>query len=61
MLGLGYSIGTGPQGITAEVIVVRSFDELKARRSEVLFIKACILYMMRNYSKIFKLWLADIT
>jgi hypothetical protein len=55
MLGLGYSIGTGPQGITAEVIVVRSFDELKARRSEVLFIKACILYMMRNYSKIFKL------
>ncbi|XP_060604455.1 carboxypeptidase Q-like [Ruditapes philippinarum] len=35
MLGLGYSIGTGPQGITAEVIVVRSFDELKARRSEV--------------------------
>lgn len=35
MLGLGYSIGTGPQGITADVIVVKTFDELQARAAEV--------------------------
>lgn len=35
MLGLGYSIGTGPEGIQAEVIVVRTFDELEARAKEV--------------------------
>lgn len=35
MLGMGNSVGTGPGGITAGVIVVASFDELKARASEV--------------------------
>ncbi|CAF5058698.1 unnamed protein product, partial [Rotaria sp. Silwood1] len=31
MLGLGNSVGTGPKGIQAPVLVVRSFDELNVR------------------------------
>jgi carboxypeptidase Q len=34
MLGLGNSVGTGPKGIQAPVLVVRSFDELTARCDE---------------------------
>lgn len=35
MLGLGNSVGTGPGGITGDVVVVSSFDELDARAAEV--------------------------
>lgn len=34
ILGLGSSVGTSPEGIQAEVLVVQSFDELKSRGSE---------------------------
>ena len=35
MIGLGGSIGTQPRGITGPVLVVNSFDDLKARAAEV--------------------------
>ncbi|XP_055956718.1 carboxypeptidase Q-like [Patella vulgata] len=34
MLGLGSSIGTPPEGIEAEVLVVRTFDELKRKSDQ---------------------------
>lgn len=34
-LALGNSMGSGPQGVTAEVVAVASFDELEKRKDEV--------------------------
>ena len=35
VLALGNSVGTGPQGVTAPVLLINSFDELEQRKSEV--------------------------
>jgi carboxypeptidase Q len=34
MLGLGGSVGTGPEGITAEVLIVDSFEDLKTKADQ---------------------------
>lgn len=36
MLGLGDSVGTAPEGIRADVVVVTSFDDLANKSSQVL-------------------------
>jgi carboxypeptidase Q len=35
MLGLGNSVGTGPEGITADVLVIKSFEDLDKRSADV--------------------------
>jgi carboxypeptidase Q len=35
MLGLGNSVGTPPEGLESELVIVKSFDELEARAAEV--------------------------
>jgi carboxypeptidase Q len=53
MLGLGNSVGTGPDGIEADVLVVKTFEELTARGSEakgkiVLFNAPYVSYGQTN-------------
>lgn len=38
ILGLGLSPGTDPEGITGEILLVKDFDELQQRASEVKII-----------------------
>ncbi|CAN8020634.1 unnamed protein product [Ixodes persulcatus] len=47
MLGLGGSVGTWPWGITASVLVVKSFDELRANAAKA---KGKIVVFNENYS-----------
>lgn len=35
ILGLGLSPGTDPEGITGEILIVKDFDELQQKASEV--------------------------
>ena len=35
MLGLGNSVGTGPEGVTADVIVIKNFEDLDKRAADV--------------------------
>ncbi|XP_012941770.1 carboxypeptidase Q [Aplysia californica] len=51
MLGLGYSVGTPKEGITAQAIVVRSFDELKARATEAKGKIVVFNQIWENYSQ----------
>lgn len=45
LLGLGTSVGTSPEGITAEAIIVNNFDELDKKKNEV-----CFSYLFTNNS-----------
>lgn len=51
ILGLGSSIGTPPEGITAEVLVVTSFDELQRRAPEAKGKIVVYNQLYANYSK----------
>lgn len=46
MLGLGSSIGTPSEGVTADVLVVTSFDDLKAKASKVCMVEGGHLFVL---------------
>ena len=51
ILGLGNSVGTNGSELTGDVIVVKTFDELKSRRNEVKG-KIVVFNMESKYSKV---------
>lgn len=51
MLGLGSSIGTPPEGVTADVLVVTSFDDLKAKASKVCMVEGAHLFVLVHLDK----------
>lgn len=50
ILALGNSVGTGPKGITAPVMLVNSFDELERRKDEV---KGKIVFYNYKFNPLF--------
>lgn len=55
ILGLGTSIGTAPEGLQAEVLVVKSFDELNAKAKLVFSyaLSSCLLLLVLLILSIF--------
>ena len=54
MLGLGSSISTLEDGITAEVVVVQSFDELQRKADQVSYYllphsNVCVILVVSKY------------
>ena len=51
ILGLGYSVGTNNQTLQAPIIVVRTFDELERRASEVKGKIVVYNFVFESYGK----------
>lgn len=51
ILGLGYSVGTNGKVLTADVVVVQSFDELRQRADELKGKFVVFDFEFENYGK----------